>query len=59
MMDRITLLYHVTLRFLTGSPEALCSRAWRHKHQYSSRFLILLVGEKHCRESHVWWRERI
>ncbi|MEL6549687.1 MAG: hypothetical protein AAFQ54_05500 [Pseudomonadota bacterium] len=58
-MKRITPLYHLTLRYMTGSPEALCSRAWRTKDRLASRLLIMLVGQKHCQHSHGWWQERI
>lgn len=58
-MDYVTRIYHLTLWFLTGSPEALCSRAWRNKERLSSRMLIWLVGHKHCETSHGWWRERV
>jgi len=58
-MDRITAIYHSALRYMTGSPEALCSRAWRNKDRAASRALIWIVGQKHCQDSYGWWRSRI
>lgn len=53
--DLVFALYRLTCRALTGSPEALCSRAYRNRHHPLCALFVALVTEAHARASHDFW----